>query len=202
MLLANFQFFPRNHAQDQHRYMSVLYLRLSLAAAVVIVGLAAVLSTAEAVPPSLPITTPEPTCDYPWKFYPDGSEPPPEACCFACHCKCRTSKPHPLGDLAGGKCWARCGGCEFEVCEAIWFDLHFSYRLKWHSQVKTVKYIYKFVLTFVPLYSLIHNKTVQRQKNILCLHCYERLYCHFSTLTDSHSIRVWVIDNYPHAHTV
>ena len=99
--------------------MSVLYLRLSLAAAVVIVGLAAVLSPAEAVPPPLPITPPEPTCDYPWKFYPDGSEPPPEACCYACHCKCRISKPHPLGDHAGGKCWARCTVCEFQICDAI-----------------------------------------------------------------------------------
>ena len=99
--------------------MSVLYLRLSLAAAVVIVGLAAVLSPAEAVPPTLPITPPEPTCDYPWKFYPDGSEPPPEACCFACHCKCQISKPHPLGDLAGGKCWAKCSGCDVLVCDAI-----------------------------------------------------------------------------------
>ena len=163
-----------------------------MSAAVVILGLAAVLSPAEAVPPPQycsypyefypdgeepnlacckscgcfcprsktyfwtqggkcwarcncfgdckPITPPEPTCDYPWKFYPDGSEPPPEICCLACSCKCRTSKPHPLGDLAGGKCWARCTGCGFQVCDAIWFYSHFYYIL-WYFQVKTVKYI-------------------------------------------------------------
>ena len=178
--------------------MSVLYLRLSLAAAVVIVGLAAVLSPAEAVPPTSPITPPEPTCDYPWKFYPDGSEPPSEPCCLHCDCECRTSKPHPLGDLAGGKCWAKCSGCDVLVCDAIWFDLHFLYRL-WHFQVKTVKYICKSILTFVPLYSLTHNRKVQWEKiSQVAISMNDSTIQLWLTV----SIRVWVIENYPHAHTV
>ena len=53
-------------------------------------------------------------CEYPYKFFPDGSEPS-GFCCRACSCKCARSQDNPL--IGGGKCWAKCD-C-FGNCDAI-----------------------------------------------------------------------------------